>query len=126
MQHALRILGILTIVATVAATRSAAQSFAVDAGLAKRGESLFRNKGCEACHSIGKGKRAGPDLQGVVERREVDWLRRWLKNTSEMLATDSTAQAMLAEYNGVKMPNLKLTDPDVEALIHYMAQAPRR
>jgi len=96
--------------------------FQVDAALAKRGQSVFRNRGCEACHTIGKGKQAGPDLAGVLNRRDVAWVRRWLKNTTEMINTDSTAQAMVAEYRGLKMPALRLTDQDVEAVMHYMAQ----
>jgi cytochrome c1 len=39
-----------------------------------------------------------------------------------MLESDSIAQAMLAEFQNVKMPNLKLSDAEVEALIHYMQQ----
>jgi hypothetical protein len=58
----------------------------------------------------------------VTERRNLDWLRRWLKNTNEMLESDSTAKAMLAEYNGVRMPGQKLSDQDVDALIHYIAR----
>jgi len=106
------------------ATQSAAQTATLqpDAALAKRGRSLFTNRGCEACHSIGKGKRAGPDLAGVMERRDLDWLRRWLKNTTAMLESDSTAKALLAEYNGVRMPAQKLADADIEALLQYIAQ----
>lgn len=123
MHRAIGIIGVVGLAWCAAPAQSAAQdSLVVDVALAKRGESLFRNRGCEACHTIGKGKRAGPDLQGVTVRREVDWLRRWLKNTNEMLNSDSTAQAMLAEYNGVRMPGQKLSDPDVDALIHYMAR----
>jgi hypothetical protein len=39
-----------------------------------------------------------------------------------MLQSDSISQAMLAEAKGVKMPNVKLTDREIDALIHYMAQ----
>jgi cytochrome c551/c552 len=106
----------------VAQDAQPAQALTVDPALAKRGESLYRNRGCEACHTIGKGKRAGPDLQGVTQRRDLDWLRRWLKNTNEMLESDSTAKAMLAEYNGVRMPGQRLSDADVDALIHYIAR----
>jgi protein SCO1 len=109
-------------VAPDAQAAPAGQALTVDPALAKRGESLYRNRGCEACHTIGKGKRAGPDLQGVTQRRELDWLRRWLKNTNEMLESDSTAKAMLAEYNGVRMPGQRLSDADVDALIHYIAR----
>jgi mono/diheme cytochrome c family protein len=105
------------------ATPSAAQGSSPDPAMVKRGQSLYRNRGCEACHRIGGGKAAGPDLRGVTERRDPDWLRRWLKNTNEMLETDSIARALLEEYKGVRMPAQKLTDQDVEALLVYIAQA---
>jgi protein SCO1/2 len=98
------------------------EAFQVDPALAKRGQSVFRNRGCEACHTIGKGKQAGPDLAGVLSRRSADWVRRWLKNTTEMINTDSTAQALVTEYKGLKMPSLRLTDQDIENVMHYMAQ----
>lgn len=93
-----------------------------DAALARRGQSVFTNKGCNGCHTIGGGKRAGPDLAGVTQLRELSWLRRWLKNPTEMFDTDSTAKALLAQYNNTRMPNLRLKDDEVEAVLHYMAQ----
>lgn len=123
MQRTIRVLSAVVVVWMGFVSVSVAQGPQVDPAVAKRGQSLFRNRGCEACHSIGGGKRAGPDLKGVTERRELDWLKRWLKNTNEMLATDSIAKAMLAEYKGVRMPPLKLTDPEIDALLHYIAQA---
>jgi protein SCO1/2 len=99
-----------------------AQGVTVDANLAKKGKSLFVNRGCSTCHTIGKGRVAGPDLAGVVERRDLTWLKSWLKDPAAMLASDSLAQALLAESKGVKMPNVKLQDQEIDALIHYMAQ----
>ena len=96
--------------------------FTVDATLAKLGKSVWSNKGCVTCHSIGQGMRAGPDLLGVTERRDHTWLKNWLKDPATMLQTDSLAQAMLAEAKGVKMPNVKLTEREIDGLIHYMAQ----
>lgn len=122
MHRAIHIIVVVGAAWLAVPSQSAAQAVTVDAALAQRGQSLWRNRGCEACHTIGKGKRAGPDLAGVTVRREVDWLRRWLKNTNEMLESDSTARAMLAEYNGVRMPGQKLSDQDVDALIHYLVR----
>ena len=98
------------------------KTLTVDAAKAKSGKSLFTAKACNGCHTIGKGKSAGPDLKGVVERRGIDWLKRWLKETDKMLETDPTAQAMLKEYNNMKMPNMKLSDQEVDALLHYIHQ----
>jgi len=94
----------------------------VDAAAAKRGQSLFQNRGCVGCHSIGKGKRAGPDLAGVTQRRSLEWLRRWLANPTPMFDTDSTAKALLAEFNNTRMPNLRLKPDEVDALLHYIQQ----
>lgn len=93
-----------------------------DAALAKRGQSLFTNRGCIGCHSIGQGKRSGPDLAGVTQSRDLAWLRRWMKDPTPMFETDSLAKALLAQYNNTKMPNLRLKDDEVEALLHYIAQ----
>ena len=97
-------------------------SFTVDADRAKAGAGVWTAKGCAACHTIGKGATLGPDLAGVLERRERSWLERWLKEPDAMLQSDSTAKAMLAEYNNIPMPNLSLKDEEVEALLHYLAQ----
>lgn len=98
-----------------------AQGMSIDDNLVKKGKSLWLARSCDGCHSIGKGRRAGPDLLGLTERRDAAWLKRWLRNPTEMLASDSVAQAMLAEAKGVKMPNLKLSDQDIDALINYVA-----
>lgn len=96
-------------------------AFAVDEALATRGKAIWSKNGCAGCHGFGK-KMAGPDLAGVHERRSPEWLRRWLKDTKAMLESDSLARVLLAESKGAKMPQFKLTDPDVDALVHYMAQ----
>ena len=83
------------------------------------GESLFAAK-CVSCHTVGGGKLVGPDLLGVTARRDIAWLRRWMKEPDRMLAEgDATAAQMLAEYNNVPMPNLALTDAEVAALLAY-------
>ena len=94
----------------------------VDTALAKRGQALFSSRACVGCHAIGQGKRVGPDLAGVTAQRDLDWLRRWIKNPAAMLATDSLAKALLAQYNNVPMPTLRLADDEVEALLHYIAR----
>src|SRR6185503_15405308 len=78
----------------------------------------FQSK-CLACHSIGQGKKLGPDLAGVTKHRDVAWLTRWLKNPEQMLKTDAEAQKMLKEYNNIPMPNQSLTDAEVREYIKY-------
>ena len=94
--------------------------FRVDATLASMGGSVYQNKGCYMCHRIGDGRAAGPDLFGVTERRTIEWLTSFLKNTDEMLNSDDIAKGLLAEYQHQRMPNIPMTDQQIQGLIHYL------
>ncbi|MBI4238337.1 MAG: cytochrome c [Deltaproteobacteria bacterium] len=84
------------------------------------GKTLFQQK-CAACHSIGGGKLVGPDLQGVVQKRDRAWLTRWIREPDAMLAEkDATAVALLQEYNNVPMPNLGVSEADATAIVAYL------
>jgi len=100
----------------------------VDNALAQRGAQVYMTKACYTCHGLGAGaRRAAPDLLGITDRRDHTWLRAWLLNTDSMISSaDPQVKAMLDEYKGVKMPQIKLNDNDVEALFHYMAQESAR
>ena len=94
--------------------------FTVDARKADTGHDLFGSRGCAGCHSIGHGRLAGPDLFGATERRTIAWLTSFLKDTNAMLETDPIAQSLLEEFKGSRMPQIKLTDAEIEGLIHYL------
>jgi cytochrome c551/c552 len=96
-----------------------------DPNLATRGKVVYERNGCYTCHAFGR-VLAAPDLAGVTERREHNWLRRWLKETNAMLQSDPQARAMLEQWHYVRMPQIKLSDADVEALLAYMAQQTQR
>ena len=104
------------------ASNGAASEFVVDAAKAKAGAKVFGGKACMGCHTIGKGRLAGPDLGGLLERRGEEWTRKWLKDPTAMFETDSTAKALLKEYNNVKMPNMKLTDEQIDQVLHYILE----
>jgi protein SCO1 len=98
-----------------------------------KGEELFRTR-CSACHTIGvedaagtKTRPIGPDLLGVTWKRDRAWLTRWMKEPNKMLAEkDPLAAALLAEYNNVAMPNIGLSDVDIQDLFAYMEEESRR
>jgi nitrite reductase (NO-forming) len=85
---------------------------------AVQGKIGFESK-CFACHSMGQGRKLGPDLAGLTKRRSGDWITRWLKSPEEMLAKDDQAKALLKEYNNVPMPNQNLSDQEVQQYLKY-------
>ena len=82
------------------------------------GKLAFESK-CLACHSVGEGKKLGPDIAGVTRRRNDAWLARWLKEPEKMLQSDPEAQAMLKEYNNLPMPNQSLSDAEIRQYLKY-------
>lgn len=87
---------------------------------ADQGRTIFEQK-CQACHTIGGGKLVGPDLQGVTTRRDRAWLLAFIATPDKVLASgDPIATQLLAEHNNVPMPNLGLTQTEVESLLAYL------
>ena len=70
----------------------------IDEQLAARGEQIFRTRGCVSCHTVGEGRRVGPDLQGITERRDFEWTYHMITNPDSMVRNDSIAKELLAEY----------------------------
>ena len=97
------------------------------------GEDFFRTR-CSSCHKIGQGdtwedgqSRVGPDLYNVTKQRDPAWLKRWLMEPDKMLAEgDPTATALLAQYRNIAMPNLKLTEVDVNNVLTFLAEESAR
>jgi nitrite reductase (NO-forming) len=85
---------------------------------AVKGKLDFESK-CLACHSVGEGKKLGPDLAGVTKRRTDAWLTRWLKAPEKMLEIDADAKAMLTEFNKIPMPNQSLSDAEIRQYLKY-------
>jgi nitrite reductase (NO-forming) len=83
-----------------------------------QGKQNFETK-CFACHSIGHGRKLGPDLAGVTRRRNDSWLTRWLKSPEGMLASDADAKKLLKEYNNIPMPNQNMTDAEIRQYLKY-------
>lgn len=99
------------------------------------GENLFRTR-CSACHVIGnsdqvpphmRGRLLGPDLFNVTQRRDRDWLARWLAEPDKMLAEkDPIAVELYAKHDKVAMPNFSLNEKDVTALIDFLESESQR
>jgi cytochrome c len=80
-------------------------------GDAGKGEQLFVNRGCRACHTIGGSERVpfsrAPNLAGVGLKVRGAWLFRWLKSPC-------------AYDPGTVMPQLGLSDEETRHLIAFL------
>lgn len=113
----------LLAVLLVAASAVAAQPTGAQlTKLAEEGESLFRQH-CLACHSVGGVDRVtGPDLAGVAERRDRQWLIDFITDPGELIkAGDATANELLQKFNNLQMPSHILKAEQMEALLTYLA-----
>jgi mono/diheme cytochrome c family protein len=83
------------------------------------GKQLFQP--CAACHTIGGGKLIGPDLKGITERLDRDWLKRFINNSTEVINSgDEYAVKLFEEYNKIPMPPNNFTDEQLEVLLNYI------
>jgi copper(I)-binding protein/cytochrome oxidase Cu insertion factor (SCO1/SenC/PrrC family) len=94
-----------------------------------RGEQIFRTR-CATCHTVTGNELAGalgPDLLGVTEKREPQWLLDWLKAPDQMLKKkDPIAMALYKQYNDLAMPNTRLHKEEALALLDYIDDETRR
>jgi protein SCO1/2 len=87
-----------------------------------QGRYLFAAR-CAACHTIGHGDKIGPDLAGVTTTRERAWLARMVATPDKLLEEkDPIATALFHRYKQVRMPNLRLADSEVAALLAFLEQ----
>ncbi len=89
-------------------------------GDAAKGEQLFLNGACIACHTVNGTKavgKVGPNLTHLASRKlfagavfdnTADNLKKWLTNPPAMKP-------------GTQMPNLNLAPADIDALVAYLA-----
>jgi mono/diheme cytochrome c family protein len=76
---------------------------------------------CAACHTIGSGRLVGPDLIGVTEKYDKPWLKQFIKSSTNLIkAGDSQAVKIFTEYANMPMPDTKLSDAEIDAIIGFI------
>ena len=74
----------------------------------------FFQANCVSCHTIGGGRLTGPDLKNVTERRDADWIDRFVQDPPAMInAGDPVAVALTSEFRGVVMPRVNGLTPQL-------------
>jgi cytochrome c551/c552 len=90
----------------------------VDHEQAERGEQLFKDKGCSACHAFGT-KMSGPDLAGVATRRTAAWMEQQILHPDVMSKEDPIARELMAAH-ALQMPNQGLAPDEARAVIEFL------
>jgi cytochrome c2 len=87
-----------------------------------KGALIFKSN-CASCHTISKGNLVGPDLEGLLERRNKNWLRKFIQSSQTLIAEgDTLALTLFQENNYVPMPDQLLSDDDLTAVLNYIDQ----
>jgi mono/diheme cytochrome c family protein len=92
-------------------------------GMADEGEQLFKTN-CAACHSIGKGRLVGPDLNNISSKRSQEWLISFIKSPTALINSgDADAIAVFEEYNKLLMPDYSYSDAQIKGILAYIDQS---
>ncbi len=90
------------------------------------GKALF-DANCKQCHTVTEQKMIGPGLQGIGQRRDMEWLIPWVKNSQAMIkAGDEYGAALAAEYNNLVMPAIALSDEEIVAIFDFVKEEEAR
>lgn len=102
------------------ATDAAAPSTAM--GDPNAGKALF-NANCAACHKL-DDKMTGPALRGVADKHDRDWLYKWIKNSSAMIASGDAEAVKLFNENDKKVMTAfpQLSNADIDNILAYTSQ----
>jgi cytochrome c2 len=92
------------------------------AGLPGSGEAQpvreFYKINCTSCHKLGGGRLIGPDLKGVLERKDREWLTEFIMNPKAKIdAQDEYALKLLKEANGIIMVTVPIDRTRAEELL---------
>jgi len=92
------------------------------ASKADEGQDIFKSV-CAVCHTIGSGKRVGPDLINIHDKRPEEWIVSYIKSSQKMIKKgDPDAVAIFQEFNKIPMPDQSLTDGQIKAVLDYIAK----
>ena len=88
----------------------------------KAGKKIY-DQSCKYCHKSDYDEKFGPGLAGIMDRRDAEWVEKFLINPAEMIKSDEYAQTLKEgnEY-GLTMPALpEMKDAAKRAdVIEYM------
>lgn len=91
-----------------------------DPEIISQGEQLFSEYQCNTCHKV-ESKLVGPALAGVYDRRGIDWIYSWVKNSQALIASgDADAVALWDQFKPAAMTPYDLEDSQIMSIMAYV------
>lgn len=85
-----------------------------------QGKDLFQ-KNCYQCHSPGADVVVGPGLKGIFERRNVQWLIPWIRNSQKVINDgDPYANKLYKTFSQTPMPTFQLSNDEIKSILFYL------
>jgi cytochrome c553 len=92
----------------------------------ENGKNIFK-KNCTACHSMDlKKELIGPALSGITDRKNRNWLKKWIKNNKSLRDSgDKDAISIYQKYGKIEMnlfPNL--SEKEIDDILDFIKNPP--
>lgn len=85
------------------------------------GETLFKNN-CAQCHNADASMLVGPGLAGIKERRDEEWLIKWIQNPQKVIQSgDKYAINLFEKFNKTEMTAFtNFKEEEILAILEYI------
>ncbi|TAE73054.1 MAG: cytochrome C [Bacteroidetes bacterium] len=82
---------------------------------------------CTSCHAATAEVVVGPGLKGILERRTIEWLIPWVKNSQAVIKSgDKYAVELFTKYNKAVMTSFNFKDEEIKAIFAYVDQESKK
>ncbi len=86
----------------------------------EKGKTLWEGN-CTSCHGVTDEVVVGPGLKGILERRSIEWLVPWVKNSQAVIKSgDKYAVELFNKYNKAVMTSFAFKDDEIKAIFAYV------
>lgn len=101
------------------AVAQSADGIPTDEASISSGGKLFKAN-CVVCHAVNE-KVIGPALRDVDKRRNLEWIRAFVKNSQKVIQSgDEYAVKLYNEYNKTEMTSFDFEDNEIDAIVAYL------
>ncbi|GJM61689.1 cytochrome c [Persicobacter diffluens] len=104
---------------SIAQDASGGDGIPTDEATISAGQSLFEDN-CTVCHAVHEVV-VGPALKDVHERRPLDWIQSFIRNSQKVIQSgDEYAVKLYEEYNKTEMTSFDFSNEEINSILAYI------